>query len=364
MRGESILWASPTYDQCRIGWGELRKAVGVVAEFNQSRMEVQFPNAGRVIFRSLDNPDNARGHTADGVIVDEAPLVAERAWYEIIRPVISDTGGWVGFGGTPKGRNWFWRESMAARDRDDSKAWAIPTLGVTVQDGQLIRQSHPLENPDFPFSEAQQMFGTLPEAIFRQEFMAEFLEDAGTVFRHVMDIATAQAASSGHDTFMGVDWGKHQDWTVVTVLDAQGTMMAMDRFNQIDYTVQLGRLRAMIDRYKPVKVMAETNAMGEPLVEQLQRQALPVEGYTTTSASKALMIEALALAFERNEVHILPEPTLISELQAFEMSRLPSGAVRYAAPEGMHDDCVISLALALQAMTRHRPRRTAHSFQG
>jgi len=55
------------------------------------------------------------------------------------------------------------------------------------------------------------------------------------------------------------------------------------------------------------------------------------------------------LAFERGDIGIVAEPTLINELQAFEMDRLPSGMVRYAAPEGLHDDCVISLALAWHA---------------
>ena len=37
---------------------------------------------------------------------------------------------------------------------------------------------------------------------------------------------------------------------------------------------------------------------------------------------------------------------LLGELLAFQAERLPSGLMRYSAPEGMHDDCVISLALA------------------
>lgn len=352
LRNQVILWASPTYDQCRIGWDEMRKAAGGYADFNQSRMEVQFPRAGKVIFRSLDDPDNARGHTADGVIIDEAPLVQEYAWYEILRPVLSDTGGWAGFGGTPKGRNWFWRESVAALDRDDSAAWAIPTLGVTIQGGQLLRKAHPLENPDFPFLEAQQMFATLPERIFRQEFMSEFLEDAGAVFRKVTEAATAIGADVGQGTVMGVDWAKTSDFSVVTVLDSHGNMLAMDRFNQIDYTVQVGRLKALCQRYKPTKIIAESNAMGEPLIEQLRREDLPVIGFNTTAASKTQAIEALSLAFERGEVKILPDRTLVNELQAFEMTRLPSGATRYSAPQGLHDDCVISLALAWHGMTK------------
>jgi len=37
---------------------------------------------------------------------------------------------------------------------------------------------------------------------------------------------------------------------------------------------------------------------------------------------------------------------MIGELQAYEQTQLPSGIWRYSAPDGMHDDMVMSLALA------------------
>jgi len=59
----------------------------------------------------------------------------------------------------------------------------------------------------------------------------------------------------------------------------------------------------------------------------------------------------LAHLVERGEIEILNDPILISELQAYEMERLPSGLLRYSAPSGMHDDCVMSLALAWYGAT-------------
>jgi hypothetical protein len=74
-----------------------------------------------------------------------------------------------------------------------------------------------------------------------------------------------------------------------------------------------------------------------------------VIGYQFTNATKAVAVEALALAFERGEVRIPNDPLLINELLAFEGNRLPSGMVRYEAPPGSHDDFVMALALAWQA---------------
>ena len=80
-----------------------------------------------------------------------------------------------------------------------------------------------------------------------------------------------------------------------------------------------------------------------------------VIGVQFTNASKGNMVEALGLAFERGDIRILPDPVLVGELQAYEMERLPSGMTRYSAPDGMHDDCVMSLALAWQALADTGP---------
>ena len=73
---------------------------------------------------------------------------------------------------------------------------------------------------------------------------------------------------------------------------------------------------------------------------------LPVTSFTTTNATKATIIEALQLAFEQDEIRIPDNDTLIDELLSFSIDRLPGGSIRYSAPAGLHDDCVISLALA------------------
>lgn len=350
LRRETVLWGAPTFKQGLVGWEEVYRAAGGCARFVTGRMTVYFPKLGRIIFRSLDNPDNARGLTVHGMVIDEAPLIQEDAWASVLRPMISDTGGWAILVGTPKGRNWFWNEFIAAKDASDAMAWQIPTLGVKIAPDGLERAPHPLENPDFPFDEAVRLWVTMPERVFRQEFMAEFIEDAGAIFRGVNEAATAQEQLEpieGHTYVMGVDWGKYEDFTVIVVLDATtASMAAMDRFNRIDYTVQMGRLQAMVEKFHPTSIWVERNAMGDPLVEELERKGLPIRPFTTTSASKSSMIDALTLAIERGALKILPDPVLIEELQAYEIKRTRFGTLQYSAPAGFHDDCVIALGLA------------------
>jgi len=302
-------------------------------------MLVTLPSGGTVQVRSADDPQSLRGEGLDFCVLDECAFMREEAWAEALRPALSDRQGGAMFISTPKGRNWFWRLWQRGQDEHETDwaSWQRPTA----------------ENPYIAASEIADAKHDLPERIFAQEYEAQFLEDAGSVFRGVMAAATAQeqGPEDGRSYVMGVDWGKHNDFTVISVMDAEShAMVTLDRFNQIDYAVQRQRLMALAQRYRPDAIIAETNAMGEPIIEQLQRDGLPVRGFTTTQASKLEMIESLALAFERGDITILNDPTLVGELQAYEMERLPSGRVRYNAPQGMHDDCVMSLALAWQAI--------------
>jgi phage terminase large subunit-like protein len=343
--GGRAWWVAPSYKMSEVGWRPLRQiATRIGAEVRRVDHQIILPGGGEVTVRSADNPDALRGEGLDYVVVDECAFVPEAAWTEALRPALSDRLGRAMFISTPKGRNWFWRLWERGQDANDDEwaSWQFPTSG----------------NPYIAASEIEAARLGLPERVFLQEYEAQFLDDAGGVFRRVADAATAIECEpeEGHEYCMGVDWGKSNDYTVLTVMDiAERRMVAMDRFNRIDYTVQRGRLEAMAGRYNPSVILAESNSMGEPIIEQLQRDGLPVRGFTTTNATKAQAIEALALAFERGDISILNDPVLVGELQAYEMERLPSGMVRYGAPEGMHDDTVMSLALAWQAIETSGP---------
>lgn len=355
--GKQIIWGAPTYDQTRVCWEETMHAAGEIAAFRDSRMTALFPNGGRILYRSLDNPDNARGHTADGVVVDEAGDVAQTAWYEVLRPMLIDTGGWSWCVGTPHGLNWFWVEHEAARDRADSIAWQAPTLGVKAGPRGLERAPHPLENPEISFAEIEQLYQTLPERTFQQEILAEFVEDGAGVFRRVTEAATSDGAGKG-PYCVGVDWGQVDDYSVFSVLDlAQRRQVALDRSNRVEYLLQEDRLVALCQRYPPALVIAEANSIGAPIIERLRRRGLPVYGWTATNATKAQVIQDLALAFEQGSIRVLPDETQLGELRAYQAERLPSGLLRYTAPEGMHDDTVIALALAWQGLRAPRAPR-------
>jgi hypothetical protein len=75
-----------------------------------------------------------------------------------------------------------------------------------------------------------------------------------------------------------------------------------------------------------------------------------LEAFITTGTSKQGLIKGLVLAFEQQKIRILDDPQIIMELEAYEEQQLPSGIMRYSAPSGMTDDCVMALALSLHVI--------------
>lgn len=345
--GYPVGWFSPSYKLMLEVWREVVQTFApVIVRQNATERRMEFTTGGVLEFWSLDNPQAGRGRKYRRVIVDEAAFVPTLldAWNYAIRPTLADLRGDGWIFSTPKGRNGFWQLWQRGQDEmePDWRSWQMPSE----------------VNPLIPPGELDEMRRQLPEMVRRQELDAEFLDDAGGVFRQVMDAATAEPQERGHlghEYIMGIDWAYSSDYTAVTVLDiGTRSLVYLDRFNGVDYTMQRERIAAIADRFRPQVIISEANAMGRPNNESLRSMGLEVMDFTTTSASKDLIIGKLAGALERGDIRILPDPVLISELQAYEGIRQPGGGVKYGAPEGcfvsgtlihMSDGCTLPIEM-------------------
>lgn len=298
-------------------------AAGSVSTFNITRMEALFPNQGQVIFRSVDNPDNARGHTADGIIIDEAPMCKERAYYEVLRPIISDTNGWLLAVGTPKGRNWFWNELRKARDNgSDSMGWVAPTLGIAVQNGQLIRVPHPLENPTFPFDEAVQMFNTMPELTFRQEFSAEFIVRTGLIYSNFDREIHAKERDAREFTHwaLAIDEGYTNPTAILLFgIDLDGRLHIAREFYErgklqaqvIDETLRMSRLYGQAH-----KVIVDSAAAG--LIAGLLNVGLPAQPHKGKVLDGISVVQSLLMVQGDGLPRLTVDPSCAATIAEFE----------------------------------------------
>lgn len=342
--GGAVAWVVPTYKNARPTWRFVEAQIGHASDSvstNKTERMARFPSGGWLGVYTADNDVALRGESFDVVIVDEASRVSEQTYQDVIIPTLADRDGRIVLISTPNARNWFYTEW--ARGKAD---------GARIASWQAPTSDNPNPNIKRAFDLARE---TLPDRTFRQEWLAEFVEGSGAVFRRIRECARsshdAPDAHDGHRIVFGVDWGQQNDYTAIAAYCGDcRRMVALDRFNQVSWTIQRGRLAALAAAWKPQTIIAESNSIGAPLIEALQAENLPVVPFETTAASKPPLIQSLVLAFEQGAVNIIADAALIAELEAYEESRnAVTGRVSYSAPSGGHDDTVMALALAWRA---------------
>jgi len=345
--GALVWWISPTYKIGRTGWRKLKAIVPPELIKDQSKVDMYMllKNGSEIETRSAELEDNLRSEGLDYAICDEMAMWKKSVFESAIWPALVDKkGGMTGIT-TPKGRNFlfhlFLRGADPAYPLWDS--WTFPTHANTTLDVEDI----------------EEMTRGMNELVYRQEILAEFIADAGGVFRNVRDNVREDLPLRGPEPgrvyFIGVDWGKRRDFSVFVVLDVTETprkVVAYKRFSKIDYGFQLAQLKNLARIWNPLKIKAEQTGIGDPLIDNLRRD-IPgrwVEGIVIAGGrdggTKNKIIEKLSMSVENGEIVYPDWPELLSELEIFEYQRTASGNVRYTAPAGYHDDCVMATAIA------------------
>jgi hypothetical protein len=345
LEGRRVWWVAPTYLLAYHPWHTFkRRFASSWDQKTEYQRHIDLPNGGSITVKTADNPDGLRGVGVDFVVVDEAAFIPGETWQGCIRPALSDRSGGALLISTPRGRNWFFHAYQRGLDPAvaDWRSWHHPT------------SSNPAISPQ-DLAEAR---AALPESIYRQEYEAQFLEDGGMVFRRIRQAAAAPFAAvpqPGHTYVMGVDFARYEDFTALVVIDStEKAVVAVDRFSGDTWGMQRVRIVALAKKWSVWDVLAESNAMGEPNIEALYRDGLPIRSFRTTAASKPPLIEGLVAAIENGDLQLLPDPVLLAELEGYTYRTSRLGHTVYEAPPGSHDDTVIALALAWSAASRPR----------
>jgi len=345
--GRRVLEAAPTLEQTEAFWEACKGYLGdlIVAGTlykNESRHILEMPNGARIRTKTAWDADSLRGDYADLLILDEYATMDPSTWDQVGAPMLLDNNGDAVFIGTPKRKNHFHKAYVKAIGDDTGRweAWHFT--------------SH--DNPYLSEEALAEISVDLTEAAYQQEIMAEFLDSEGAVFRNIAACCVLKpstpAEHEGHELVIGVDWGKVEDYTVASVGCRNCKQeVALDRFHGIEYRLARQRLAVLAEAWGVYDILAESNAMGTPIIEEMQYAGLPVRSFDTTASSKPPLIENLALSLEREEVHFLDDPVATAELEAYEMrASANTGRPVYSAPEGVHDDTVMARALMANAL--------------
>ena len=310
--GSVSMWVSPVYSQAKKVFTELTNTIagtGLTKSINKSELTITFINGSVMYFRSGEREDTLRGYTLTYLVIDEAAYIKDNVWMEVLRPTVLVQGKKVLFISTPKGKNWF--HQVALRGMSDE----YPTYKTFFATS--------FDTPFITHEELEEAKLSLPETIYKQEILAEFIDDGGEVFGSLKNSCVLNnypTYDPSKKYYAGLDFGRQNDYTVLTILNA------------------------------------EVNSIGDVLYEQIKKQYPSVQPFITSNDSKQNLIEDLIMGMNESKIKLASpdlNTDLYKELSVFTYEYSPkSRKVKYGSPNGFHDDTVISLALSYHSFKK------------
>jgi RNA-binding protein YhbY len=333
-----IGWISPTYKQCKKVFKEIVRAMGknpFITSANHSDLVLNFTTGSTMLFYSAEAYDSIRGETFDALVGDEVAFWKPEAWNEVLKATVLVKGKKVLLLSTPKGKNQFYTLFNQSINNDNYHSF----YGTSF------------DNPFIERSEIEDARRMLPDHIFRQEYLAEFLDDASSVFRNIKECI--EIGEETRTLFAGVDLGRADDYTVLTIVDQNNREVYCERWRHLEWSTIISNVVTQLNKYKP-NVLIESNGAQDAIYEQIRDKVnynkSKVKPFVTTSKSKQAIVENLIVAFENKEIGILGKDWQVSELETFTYEyNLKTRTIKYSAPSGLHDDYVMSRAICNEA---------------
>jgi phage FluMu gp28-like protein len=324
--------------------------------YKMQRTVIHFRNGSRIV--ALPNsPQLLRGYTANMCILDEAAFFRddELVVYNVIMPMLSTTDGTLIVSSTPWSTDSvFYKMCMNPEYSQHVATWEdIVKAGLTKREFiEEMRQSIPAER-------------------FQREFESKFVEDIDAWLTQSLIASCIDAELQPYefhdqpqgDFYIGVDFGKQQDYSVVVVVERFPNnilkLVHVHRFPlNTEYASVIGYVKSLQDRWKTVRaVYADITGVGNYIVEDMVHSGIQnVQGITFTIQTKEDMATVLREKMRQKEFLIPYEPVrkrqdidLCSELNIEKYELMKTGHIRFSHPEGSHDDIFWATALAVYA---------------
>jgi hypothetical protein len=169
-KDQHVWYVAPTYKAAKeIAWEMLISQIppAYVSKTNETALTLSLLNGSTISLKGAEKPDNLRGRSLDFVVLDEFADMRKEAWYEVIRPSLSDRGGSAVFIGTPKGRNHF---------------YDLYGKGLDGDDGWSSHQYTTIEGGNVAPTEIESAKADLDERTFKQEYCAAFVSYQGVIY--------------------------------------------------------------------------------------------------------------------------------------------------------------------------------------
>ena len=340
--GKLAAYFTPTYKLLDSTYTEVLNTLEPIISRKNEHQFIELITGGRIDFWSLENELAGRSRKYHRVVIDEAAFIKNlwTRWTEGIRATLADYKGDAFFLSTPKGKNDFHRIWQKGKSSD--KGW---------QSWQMSTYDNPYIDP----SEIDEARLDLPELAFSQEYLAEFNENVANPFGTIHIQQCTYPMSNQRAVVYGIDLAKSFDYTVIVGLDSNGDVCYFERFQQ-DWRSTKQRIKTI----PKAPILIDSTGVGDPIAEDLQSEGLDITGFKFSNVSKQQLMTGLQSAIQQRKI-TFPEGPITAELSIFEYQFGQFG-VKYGAPSGFHDDCVMALALAWNHFTNYGQSAGRYSF--
>lgn len=331
LEGKRVWWVAPTYSISNISWAMIRPmAVAAGADIMESTRTARFTSGGFIACKSGDQPNNLRGESLDLVLLDEADFLDEVVWTEVLRPALADRKGQAIMISTPNTEGgWFHQLFLQGQEgHPDIASWQFPSA------------SNPFLDPD----EILSAKGSLPEIVFKREFMAEFVSSSGALLKEGWLNWGSPPPRESLSVSIGVDLAistkDGADFTAMVAVgrDPEGRIWILDVTRaRLPFDGVLKFIKAFSAQWNPDVVAIEQVQYQAAVVTELLRTTnLPVIGIRP-DRDKVTRFYPLQARFEQGLVYLANDLPL-------EFKRELLGF-----PVGAHDDWVDALVYGYQA---------------
>jgi hypothetical protein len=257
------------------------------------------------------------------------------AWTEVLRATVLVKGKKVLLISTPNGKNHFYQ------------LYSLDGVNEQYKSFKMSSYDNPLINPQ----EIEDAKSTLPTHIFKQEYLAEFVDGGSSVFGDI----NYKEVKTGLKYYGGLDVARADDFTVLSIFNEKGEQVLIERWRHDSWANIIQKVKDVIVKYN-CDTYVEVNSIGDAVFEMLQN-ILPnkqlIQPFITTTKSKQDIIEQLAVANQNKECSFLPIDWLKKEFDVFTFEYNPKTRnIKYSAPVGFHDDGIMASAIAYEALKK------------
>lgn len=354
--GEPCCYVGPYFFRSRQVFDEVKKLLQpwILQRFvqvNEARLQMSTRNGGRIDFISGDNEQTLFGQNYSRIVLDEATRMSERVYTAALTTVSATQGSLrLAFNLDLGQRNWCIRHLLRIQALSPEQR---------AQSGESFL-TFPSGGDGLVSDETIAAFKTqMPLQLWEALYLAKIPTEDCSLFRNLDKIFTGherEKPAEGVSYFLGIDLARKADFTACTVMDSDGNAVWAERFSQMDWSLQVGRCALLYRTYNCRKAIVDSTGLGDPVCEQMEDLGMEVERYTFSVPSRKSLIEELILSCDNCEITV-PSTERFKiyrqEMEAFEYI-LDGSSIKYSAPSGMHDDTVMSLALAAHGVRAAR----------